>query len=245
MLYLVSTPIGNYDDITLRALKVLQSVDLVICEEYKPARRLLKHYEIETELFSLNEHNETESVSELLPQLKAGKNMALISDGGTPLFSDPGHELVRACIRQGISIVPIVGANSLLPALIGSGFDLEKFYYHGWLSPKKEIRQEELKRLRNQRGTIVLLETPYRLKAILSDIVLILGKDTRLSIGFELTTENERFLRGTAESVLQIAEKEALKGEFVIVLDHGKRNTTAIPPKPQSEKPRFKAPKRR
>lgn len=228
MLYLVSTPIGNPDDITLRALNVLKSVDLIVCEEYKPARRLLKCYEIEKELHSLNEHNEAESVRELLPQLKAGKSMALISDGGTPLFSDPGHELVRACIRQGIRIVPIVGANSLLPALIGSGFDLEKFYYHGWLSPKKEIRQQELKRLRNQRGTIVLLETPYRLKAILSDIVHILGKDLRLSIGFELTTENERFLRGTAEQVLKIAEQEALKGEFVIVIDNGASRISSL-----------------
>lgn len=221
MLYLVSTPIGNPDDITLRALKVLRSVDLIVCEEYKPARRLLKQYEIEKELIALNEHNEDESVRELLPQLRAGKKMALISDGGTPLFSDPGHELVRACIRNNVPLVPIVGANSLLPALIGSGFDIEKFYYYGWLSPKREERQAELKRLKNQRGTIVLLETPYRLKALLGDMVQILGKEANISIGFDLTMPTERFLRGSAEKVLQIAEKEALKGEFVLVLDNG------------------------
>ncbi|MDP4192886.1 MAG: SAM-dependent methyltransferase, partial [Bacteroidota bacterium] len=132
-LYLVSTPIGNYDDITLRALNILKSVDFIICEEFKEARRLLAHYQIEKELVSLNEHNEHEEADGILLRMVGGESAALISDCGTPLFSDPGHLLVEICISQKIEVVPVPGANSLLPALTGSGLDFEKFYYYGWL----------------------------------------------------------------------------------------------------------------
>ncbi|HEY7751412.1 MAG TPA: SAM-dependent methyltransferase, partial [Ignavibacteriaceae bacterium] len=168
-LFLVSTPIGNYDDITLRALTVLRECDLIICEEYKEARRLLSHYKIDKELIALNEHNEKEIVDEILLKILNGKSAALISDCGTPLFSDPGHLLVEVCISQKIDIVPVPGANSLLPALIGSGFDFEKFYYYGWLSPKKDIRRKELIDLKKRKGVIVLMDTPYRLKRLLED----------------------------------------------------------------------------
>lgn len=143
-LYLVATPIGNYEDITLRALNVLKSVDFIICEEFKDARRFLSQYQITKELFSLNEHNEKEVADELLFKIVEGKSAALISDCGTPLFSDPGHLLVELCISQNIDVVPIPGANSILPALTGSGLDFEKFYYYGWLSPKKDIRKQQL-----------------------------------------------------------------------------------------------------
>ena len=166
-LYIVSVPIGNYDDITLRALKVLKDVDLVICEEIKPARRLLAHYEITKEFFPLNEHNESELATEAIEEILSGKNAALISDAGTPLFSDPGTVLVSQAIAKGIEVVPIPGASSLLTALVGSGFDLNNFYYYGWLSPKKEIRRNQLQKLKSQRELIILLETPYRLKTVL------------------------------------------------------------------------------
>ncbi|MFO7526722.1 MAG: SAM-dependent methyltransferase, partial [Ignavibacteriaceae bacterium] len=127
-LFLVSTPIGNYEDITFRALRILKESDFIICEEYKEARRLLSYYKIEKELFSLNEHNENETADELIIKLKQEKTAALISDCGTPLFSDPGHLLVDLAIQNKIDVIPVPGASSLLSALVGSGFDFEKFY---------------------------------------------------------------------------------------------------------------------
>ncbi len=220
VLYLVSTPIGNYDDITLRALKVLKEADFIICEEFKEARRLLSHYQIEKELISLNEHNENDVVDEILQKISEGKSAALISDAGTPLFSDPGHLLVEMCISQNIDVVPVPGANSLLPALIGSGFNFEKFYYYGWLSPKKDERRKELLRLKEIKEVIVILETPYRLKSLLQDIVKVIGKNINVVLAFDLTMKTEKFFRGTSEEVLKEAEKKNLKGEFVLMLNN-------------------------
>ena len=221
-LYLVSTPIGNYEDITLRALRILNEVDFIICEEYKEAGRLLSHFKIEKELTALNEHNEKEIADEILLKLIEGKSAALISDCGTPLFSDPGHLLVELCISQKISVVPVPGSNSLLPALIGSGFDFEKFYYYGWLSPKKDKRKQELLKLKNLNEVIVLLDTPYRLRTLLADVVRYLGKKLNVVLAYQLTMKNEQFLRGTAEEVLAEAEKKNMKGEFVLILDNKK-----------------------
>jgi 16S rRNA (cytidine1402-2'-O)-methyltransferase len=219
-LYIVSTPIGNYEDITLRALRVLKECDFVICEEYKEARRLLSHYKIEKELFSLNEHNENETADELIIKLKQGKTTALISDCGTPLFSDPGHLLVDLAIQNKIDVIPVPGASSILAALVGSGFDFEKFYYYGWLSPKKDIRRKQLLDLRKRKETIVLMDTPYRLRKLLEDVVKLLGPNIPCVLAFELTKENEKFYRGTALSVYNQSEKENLKGEFVLIVQN-------------------------
>lgn len=221
-LFLVSTPIGNYEDITLRALKILKETDFIICEEYKEAKRFLSHYQIEKELISLNEHNEKEVVNDILLKIVDGKSAALISDAGTPLFSDPGHLLVEVCISQNIKIIPVPGANSLLPALVGSGLDFEKFYYYGWLSPKKEIRRKQLLDLKKIKEVIVLLDTPYRLKSLLFDITKILGKNIRIVLAFQLTMKNENFYRGTAGEILKIVEQKNLKGEFVLIIDNKK-----------------------
>ena len=169
-LYIVSTPIGNYEDISLRALNILKKADFIICEEFKEARRLLSHFQIEKELHSLNEHNEEESSQEILKLISTGKSAALITDCGTPLFSDPGTLLVQICINAKINVIPIPGANSLLPALVGSGFKLDKFDYAGWLSPKSDIRKKELLKLKTIKELIVIMETPYRLAAILTDV---------------------------------------------------------------------------
>ncbi len=219
-LFLVSTPIGNFDDITLRALKILKSVDFIICEEYKIARRMLAHYKIDKELIALNEHNENEMVDEILLEILKGRTAALISDCGTPLFSDPGHLLVDVCISQNIDIVPVPGANSLLPALIGSGFDFENFYYRGWLSPKKHIRRKQLLDLKRIKEVIVLMDTPYRLQRLLTDVVNFLGKSIPVVLAFELTMKDEKYYRGSAEKVLNIAEKKNLKGEFVLLVNN-------------------------
>jgi len=219
-LFLVSTPIGNYDDITLRALDILKSVDFIICEEYKAARRMLAHYKINKELLALNEHNENDVVDEIVTEILNGKTIALISDCGTPLFSDPGHLLVDLCIAQGIEVVPVPGANSLLPALIGSGYDFEKFYYYGWLSAKKDIRRKQLLDLKRIKEVIVLMDTPYRLKRLLSDVVNIFGKATPVVLAFELTMKDEKYYRGSAQKILNIAEKNNLKGEFVLIVNN-------------------------
>ena len=221
-LSLVSTPIGNYDDITLRGLNTLREADFIICEEFKEARRLLAHYKIEKELFALNEHNEKEVVNDILLRIVNGESAALISDCGTPLFSDPGHLLVDVCISQKIEVVPVPGANSLLPALTGSGLDFEKFFYYGWLSPKKNIRRQELFKLKHMRYVIVILDTPYRLRSLLADVVKMLGKNIPVVLAFELTKKGERFYRGTAERILQIAEQKNMKGEFVLLVDNSK-----------------------
>ena len=219
-LFLVSTPIGNYGDITLRALETLKSVDFIICEEYKIAQRFLAHYGIKKELISLNEHNEKDVVDEILLKILEGNSAALISDCGTPLFSDPGHLLVDVCISQNIDIVSIPGANSLLPALIGSGFDIEKFFYYGWLSAKKDLRRKQLLDLKKKKEVIVMLDTPYRLKRLLADIVNFFGKNIPVVLAYELTTKNEKYYRDSAQEVLNIAEKVKLKGEFVLIVNN-------------------------
>ena len=219
-LYITPTPIGNYDDITLRALQILKKVDLIICEELKPARRLLSHFGIEKELIPLNEHNEKEITPEIIRELSEGKSAALISDAGTPLFSDPGHFLVEQCLAKKINIIPLPGANSLIPSLIASGLNIEKFYYYGWLSPKKEIRKQELNKLKSVKELIVLMETPYRLKRILEDVKKTFGKNVYIVLAYKLTMPEEKILRGKVETILETVEKEKLKGEFVLLINN-------------------------
>ena len=220
ILYIVPTPIGNYDDITVRGLKTLQSVDMVICEEYKEARRLLSTFQITKDLISLNEHNEKDTASEVVAILKEGKNLALISDCGTPLFSDPGTYLINLCIQANINIIPLPGTSSLMTALSGSGFDINKFQYYGWLSPKREIRSGELQRLKKIQGLIVLLETPYRLIRLLEDLASTFPKNTRGVLAYELTKSEECYYRGTLEEILDTANKKSLKGEFVMLVNN-------------------------
>lgn len=223
-LYIVSTPIGNYEDISLRALNILKSVDLIICEEFKEARRLLSHFKIEKELLSLNEHNQEDESREIFMRIKEGKSAALISDCGTPLFSDPGTLLVQMCIAAKIDVVPVPGASSILPALVGSGFSLDKFYYAGWLSPKSDLRKKELLRLKNISEIIVLMETPYRLKAILTDISKVFSASTQIVVAFDLTLPTEKFYRGNILDVLHQIEAKNLKGEFVLIINNYKSN---------------------
>lgn len=219
-LYIVSTPIGNYEDITLRALRILKEVDFIICEEFKEARRLLSHFNIHKELSSINEHNESKNADEIILKLTEGKSAALISDCGTPLFSDPGHLLVQLAIQNRIEIIPIPGTSSLLAALVGSGMNFEKFYYYGWLSPKKDIRKKQLLEMKKRNEIIVLMDTPYRLKTLLEDVNKFMGKNVPVVLAYELTKPKENFYRGTCENVLRIVENENLKGEFVLIVNN-------------------------
>ncbi len=221
-LYIVSTPIGNYEDITLRALKVLRTCDFIICEEYKEANRLLSKYDIKKELYQLNEHNEEENSYSLLERIRLCESAALISDCGTPLFSDPGTLLVQLAIKNGINVIPVPGSSSIMAALVGSGFDFNKFYYAGWISPKKDLRRRDLMRLKEIKEVIVLMETPYRLVKILEDVKRHFGNSIPVVLAYNLTQNDEEFIRGSVDDVLNSAKTRNLKGEFVLIVDNRK-----------------------
>jgi 16S rRNA (cytidine1402-2'-O)-methyltransferase len=218
-LYLVAIPIGNVDDITLRALHVLKLADLIVCEERSEGMRLLRQYSIDKPLETLNEHNEAAAASIMIDALKAGTSVALISDAGTPVFSDPGRVLVERAIQQNIKIVPVPGASSLLPALIVSGFPIKEFVFAGFLSPKRERRLTELRNLKKEQRTIVLMDTPYRLVQLLRDMADVFGETRRVCVAFDLTLPSEEIYHGTASALYQKFLKDGKKGEFVVVME--------------------------
>ncbi len=218
-LYLVATPIGNYDDMSIRALDILRQVDLIVCEERKEGEKLLRHFGITRPLEQLNEHNEAAATFHVLEHLKAGRSAALISDGGTPVFSDPGRLLVGRAIESSVRTVPVPGASSLLPALTVSGFAIDRFLFYGWLSPKKERRRGELRRLQQEKQTIVLMDTPYRMLTLLRDLADCFGDRRRICIAYNLTMPDEQVFHGTANTLYREANRLKLKGEFVIVIE--------------------------
>jgi len=216
-LYVVATHIGNPDDITLRALKVLKEVDFVICEEFKIGSRLLKGYDIKKPLELLNEHNEVEQTQIILDRLVMnGETAAIISDAGTPLFADPGNNLVWHCHQNGLDVVPLPGASSIMAALMVSGLKLEQFLYYGFLPANKDERKRAIKRLPNNYD-LVFLETPYRLKQLLADMKKILGQNRQAIIAYKLTQPEEKIFWGSLHELI-IITKELPKGEFVFIL---------------------------
>jgi len=223
VLYLVATPIGNFDDITFRAINMLKSADIVVCEERSEGQHLLRHYGIEKQVETLNEHNESAAASVIINILKEGKSIALISDAGTPVFSDPGRILVEKAVRQNIKIVPLPGASSLLPALIVSGFNIKEFVFAGFLSPKRERRLTELREFRREHRTIILMDTPYRLVQLLRDMADVFGETRRVCVAFDLTLPTEEIFHGTTPKLYQRFLKEEKKGEFVVVLEGTKK----------------------
>jgi len=219
-LYLVATPIGNYDDMTLRAINVLKEVDVVVYEERKEGQRLLRHYGIQEKLIeSLNEHNEAAGSFHIIEHLKSGKNVALVSDAGTPVFEDPGQILVRKAIESGVEVVAIPGASSLMPALTVCGFPIDQFLFYGFLSPKSGRRAAELQALRREKRTMVFMDTPYRLVALMRDIADVLGANRKVCVAFNLTMPEENIFRGPARELFLQFEKRNLKGEFVVVVE--------------------------
>ncbi len=218
-LYLVATPIGNLDDMTFRAIETLKNVDIVVYEERKEGSRLLRHFGIEKPVESLNEHNEAASTFIILDHLKNGKSVAVVSDSGTPVFSDPGQLLVRKAVDSGIKIVPIPGASSLMPALTVSGFSIDQFVFYGWLSPKRPRRIAELQQLRRELRTVILMDTPYRLIPLMKDISEVFGTTRRVCVAFDLTMQHEEIFHGTAPALATQFEKEERKGEFVVVIE--------------------------
>jgi len=219
VLYLVATPIGNFDDITIRALHTLKNADVVVYEERKDGERLLRHFEIRKPVESLNEHNEAAASFHILEHLKVGKAVALISDCGTPVFSDPGRMLVQKAIENQVRVVSIPGASSLLPALTVSGFSIDQFLFYGWLSPKKDRRRAELRQLLLEKRTIVLMDTPYRLAALMRDLADTFGETRRVCLAYNLTLPDEEIFHGTAARIQQLVTRKNLKGEFVVVIE--------------------------
>jgi len=221
-LYVVAVPIGNIDDITLRALKTLQKVDRIICEDLKPARRLLSKLKIEHDLNSLiplNEHTESENTQIIFDQLlQEDVTMALISDAGTPLFADPGNALIKKCHEYSIQVIPVPGASSLMASLMVSGISLNKFMYYGFLPANSQKRLSELRSI-NKKSNIdlIFLEAPYRLKQFLRDMTKVLGPKREAIIFYKLTYPEQKVIFGNLKELIQKTENMP-KGEFVFIL---------------------------
>ncbi|HYK62707.1 MAG TPA: 16S rRNA (cytidine(1402)-2'-O)-methyltransferase [Bryobacteraceae bacterium] len=224
-LYLVSTPIGNLEDITLRALRVLREADLIACEDTRQTRKLLDHFGIAKPTVSYHEHNEAARARELAEKLAAGANIALVSDAGTPLVSDPGYRLVRAAIEAGVPVVPIPGASAALSALAGSGLATDSFRFCGFLPAKQGQRRKALESLRGETCTLIFYEAPHRVMESLTDIEAVFGERS-VVVARELTKMHEEFLRGTAAAVrAQLSGRVAVKGEITILI--GKQEESA------------------
>jgi len=218
VLYIVSTPIGNPDDITLRALRVLREANAIICEEPREGARLLRYYKIHNELVALNEHTERAVVPDLLARLQRGETLALISDHGTPLLADPGGHLVQRALAENIPVRAVPGASSLLAALVVSGLPLERFRLVGFLPAQKAARRAALARLRAERDTWVLFDAPYRLNAVLTDLHAALEPTRCIVVACNLTLPDENIVRGTLAQVTHHFQHNPFKGEYVIVI---------------------------
>lgn len=218
-LYIVSTPIGNLEDITLRAINTLKTVDLIYCEDTRNTVKLLNHYDIKTKMKSFHLFNENEKTSEVIGQIKNGLNIALVSDAGSPCISDPGWILVSEAIRNDIDVIVVPGVVAGITALVASGLSTERFTFYGFLSSKQKKRTEELKELKNRTETVILYEAPHRIKATLEDIDAIMP-ERQIVLARELTKKFEEYSRGTAREILE--ELDVVKGEIVIVLEGNK-----------------------
>ncbi len=217
MLYVVSTPIGNLGDITLRALDVLKLVDVIAAEDTRHSGMLLKHFEIKKPLLSYHEHNEAMRAAQLVDRLATGDNVALITDAGTPALSDPGTRLIRECIKRGLPVTIIPGPSSILAALVGSGFSTEKFCFRGFLPIKSGQRERELRAAVDREETTIFFESPYRLTKTLAACIDI-APDRRLCVARELTKKFEEFQRGTAVELLAHYQAHPPKGEIVLII---------------------------
>jgi len=217
-LYIVPTPIGNLEDITLRALRILKEVSVILAEDTRTTQFLLKHYNIDQKVFSHHKFNEHRNVQYIAERIKAGEIMALVSDAGTPAISDPGFLLVRTCLENGVEVECLPGATAFVPALVNSGFPNDRFVFEGFL-PQKKGRQKRWKELAEESRTIVLYESPYRLLKALEEIIEYCGAERRVSVSRELTKMFEENFRGTATEVLEHFKSKTIKGEIVIVIN--------------------------
>lgn len=220
-LYIVATPIGNLEDITLRAIKILKEVDFIAAEDTRHSLKLLNHLEISKPLVSYHRHNEETKTDFLVKELKAGKDIALISDAGTPGISDPGEEAIKECIKENIKIVPIPGACAMVNALICSGIDTNEFTFIGFLPLNKKNRNEKLEEIKKSNKTIILYEAPHKIKTTLLDLKNIVC-ERKIVLARELTKIHEEFIRGNIEELIE--KTENIKGEIVLIIEKNKDN---------------------
>lgn len=217
-LFLVPTPIGNMEDITLRALRVLREVDFVLCEDTRTTKNLLKHYEIEQRCMAYHIHNEHQQLKQIIAQVKLSQSVALVSDAGTPGISDPGFLLLRECIAEGIEVECLPGATALIPAVVNSGLPCDSFYFNGFL-PHKKGKESTLRRLSEMKETVVFYESPHRLAKTLVMMQSFFAEDTPISISRELTKIHEENFRGTlADAIAHFPVDKEVKGEIVVVV---------------------------
>ncbi|SIS39374.1 16S rRNA (cytidine1402-2'-O)-methyltransferase [Zobellia uliginosa] len=216
-LYLVPTPIGNLEDMTLRAIRILKEVDCILAEDTRTSGKLLQHFEIATPMQSHHMHNEHKTVDAIVNRLQAGETIALISDAGTPAISDPGFLLTRACVEKNIDVECLPGATAFVPALVNSGLPNDKFVFEGFLPPKKG-RQTRLKLLAEETRTIIFYESPYKLVKTLGQFAEYFGEDRQISVSRELTKLYEETLRGTSKELVRHFTEKPPKGEIVIIV---------------------------
>ncbi|MFC5864232.1 16S rRNA (cytidine(1402)-2'-O)-methyltransferase [Acidicapsa dinghuensis] len=236
-LYLVATPIGNLEDITLRALRTLRSVDRIACEDTRQTQKLLNHFEIAKPTISLHEHNERERTTELIEDIRSGKSIAVVSDAGTPAISDPGHILTRAVLEAGLSIYPIPGANAAITALIASGLNSTTFRFLGFLPEKTGARRSYLESLaaestsahedeKSAPATLIFYEAPHRILETLSDLESVWGADLRIVVARELTKLHEEFLRGSVSEIrTELAARDRIRGEITLLVEPAPRQS--------------------
>lgn len=217
-LYVVATPIGNLEDITYRAVRVLREADLIACEDTRHTAKLLHHYGIEKPTISYHEHNEAARAEELVAKLEQGLNVAQVSDAGMPGISDPGYRVIKLAIERGIRVVPVPGASALVAAVAASGLPTDSFQFLGFLPAKSGQRRTVLEEFRNVQNTVVVYEAPHRIAETMRDIVEILGAERPVVLARELTKVHEEFIRGTAREVLARAQEHELKGEITLLL---------------------------
>lgn len=222
MLYLVPTPIGNLKDITLRALEVLKACDVILCEDTRTSGRLLSHYGISKPLLPFHQHNEHKVLQSIADEIASGRNMALITDAGTPAISDPGFLLVRECIKNNVQVECLPGATAFVPALVNSGLPATRFCFEGFL-PLKKGRQTMLKKLAEEERTMIFYESPVRLQKTLADLATYFGAERLCSVSRELSKMFEENKRGTLQSVAEYFASRTVKGEIVIVVE-GKKD---------------------
>ena len=218
-LYVVATPIGNLDDITLRALNILKSADVIACEDTRHTIQLLNHFEISKPLISYHRHNEETRSDILIEKLESGENIALVSDAGTPGICDPGEEIIKKCIELNIQVIPIPGACALINALIASGIDTKEFLFLGFLPINKKLRKNKIREIETAKTTTIIYEAPHRLKDTLNELNGILN-NRKVVLARELTKIHEEFIRGTINEILK--QNIEVKGEFVIVIEANK-----------------------
>ncbi|HEX4380739.1 MAG TPA: 16S rRNA (cytidine(1402)-2'-O)-methyltransferase [Candidatus Acidoferrum sp.] len=218
LLYVVSTPIGNLEDITYRAVRILKEADWIACEDTRTTKRLLDHYSIQTRSISYHEHNEVNRTEDLIARLQQGDKGALVSDAGTPLLSDPGYRIVRAAVQAGIRVEALPGASALLAALVLAGLPTDQFHFGGFLPPKQGQRTRLLESLQNEPATLIFYEAPHRIVEALEDIDTVLGA-REVVVARELTKLHEEVLRGTpAEIRASLQSRDAIRGEFVVLI---------------------------